>query len=131
MSFLFRAIGWGIVIYAVMYLLWSGLVIYGFAASIVSLGVRIVALIVITRLAARSLNLTTKMDVVPYSVSWAIIAIILDGLFLVPFSGWMVYAKWGTWAGYALVALAPILTFRISKLKFSARAETRKMPAGL
>lgn len=115
MKFATRALGWGIAIYAVMYLLWSGLVLYGLSSGILSLGIRICALALVTTIAARSLKLVTRMDLVPYSVSWAIAALVFDGLFLVPFSGLALYGEWSVWAGYALVALIPLLTFSGAK----------------
>ncbi|MFZ2887130.1 MAG: hypothetical protein WA021_04900 [Minisyncoccia bacterium] len=111
MQFALRAVGWGIVVYAIMYLIWSGLVIYGLSLGILSLVFRIGTLALVTTFAARSLHLATRMDVLPYSISWAVAAIILDAIFLVPFSGWTLYAEWSVWAGYALVAIIPVLTF--------------------
>ena len=109
MRFGARALGWGIAIYAVMYLLWSGLVIYGLAAGVTSLVIRLVTLAAITIIAARSLHMPNWRDLVPYTVSWALIAVVLDALFLVPFSGWALYATWSVWVGYALVAIIPLL----------------------
>ena len=110
MRFGMRALGWGIVIYAVMYLLWSGLVIYGLAAGVFSLVVRLIALAVITTIAGRAQRLTTWKDLVPFSIVWAVVAVILDAIFLVPFSGWSLYATWSVWVGYALVAIIPLFT---------------------
>jgi len=110
MNLLKGAIGWGIVIYAVMYLVWSGLVIYGLSLGILSLVLRIFTLAVITTIAGRSLRLASWKDIIPYSVGWAIVAIILDLVFLVPFSGLALYASWSVWVGYALVAIIPLLT---------------------
>lgn len=121
MRFGMYALGWGIAIYAVMYLLWSGLVIYGLAAGVLSLIVRLIALTVVTTIAARSLRLPDWKDLAPYTVSWAVVAILLDALFLVPFSGWALYATWSVWVGYALVAILPILT----SFKWSRTASPR------
>lgn len=93
-----------------MYLLWSGLVIYGFAAGMFSLVVRLAALAAITTIAARSLRLPTILDYVPYTCAWAGVAVILDAVFLVPFSGFVIYSSWSVWVGYALVALIPLVT---------------------
>jgi len=112
MRFAWGAIGWGIVIYAVLYLLWSGLVVYGFAAGYLSLAVRLLALALLTTVAARSFHFSNWRDLAPYTLSWAAIAILLDAVFLVPFSGWGLYAEWSVWVGYALVAILPILTSR-------------------
>lgn len=109
MNWLYRALGWGAVIYAVMYLVWSGLVIYGYSLGYVSLIIRLALLFVLTSLAARSLRLFDWKDILPYSALWAITAIVLDGVFLVPFAGWALYSTWSVWLGYALIVAFPLL----------------------
>ena len=102
-------LGWGIVIYAVMSLLWSGLVIYGMADSLLSLALRLCVLIFIAVIAGRSLRFHSWQDVLPYSVFWAATMALLDAVYTVPFSGWSIYADWRLWVGYALVAAVPML----------------------
>ena len=102
-------LGWGIVIYAVMSLLWSGLVIYGMADSLLSLALRLCVLIFIAVIAGRSLRFHSWQDVFPYSVFWAATMALLDAVYTVPFSGWSIYADWRLWVGYALVAIIPLL----------------------
>ena len=109
MNWLSRAIGWGIVIYAVMYLTWSGLVIYGLSLGYLSIIARLIVLFVISIIAARSLRVIDWKDVIPYSAAWAVTAMVLDGLFLVPFAGWGLYASLSIWVGYALIVALPIL----------------------
>lgn len=121
MSFLMRSVGWGVLIYAVMYLVWSGLVIYGLSLGILSLAIRILTLVVITTIAARSIRMGSWKDILPYSASWAVVALVLDALFLVPFSGWALYASWSVWVGYALVAIVPLVT-SLSRRKSAATA---------
>ena len=123
------ALGWGIAIYAIMYLLWSGLVIYGLAAGVLSLVVRLVALAGVTMIAARSLHLPNWKDLVPYTISWAVAAVVLDALFLVPFSGWSLYATWSVWVGYALVAILPILPILPTLASF--KRSQHAAPSGL
>ena len=102
-------LGWGIVIYAVMSLVWSGLVIYGMADSFLSLAVRLVVLVFIATIAGRSLRFHSWQDVLPYSVFWAGTMALLDMVYTVPFSGWSIYSDWRLWVGYALVAMIPLL----------------------
>lgn len=102
-------LGWGIVIYAVMSLLWSGLVIYGMADSLLSLAIRLCVLLFIASIAGRSLRVHSWQDVLPYSVFWAATMALLDAVYTVPFSGWTMYADWRLWVGYALVAIIPLL----------------------
>ncbi|MBI5457273.1 hypothetical protein HY971_00920 [Candidatus Kaiserbacteria bacterium] len=103
-------IGWGIVIYAVMSLAWSGLVIYGLAGGLSSLIFRLSILILVTTIAGRSLRLHSWIDVLPYSLFWALSMGVLDAVYAVPFSGWVLYADWSLWVGYGLVAIVPLFT---------------------
>lgn len=108
-NWLVRAFGWGVAIYAVMYLVWSGLVIYGFSLGTLSLIVRLAILFGITTLAARSLRLIDWKDILPYSVLWAVTAIVLDAVYLVPFTGWTLYSAWSVWLGYAFIVVFPLI----------------------
>ncbi|OGG72777.1 hypothetical protein A3A38_03145 [Candidatus Kaiserbacteria bacterium RIFCSPLOWO2_01_FULL_53_17] len=121
MTWLKNAIGWGIVIYALMYLVWSGLVIYGLSLGILSLIVRLGVLVLATTIAGRSLKVGSWKDLVPYTFVWAVIAALLDALFLVPFSGWGLYASWSVWVGYALVVIIPLLTSLRRKVSAAPR----------
>jgi|SRR3989344_728581 len=103
-------LGWGVVIYAVMSLLWSGLIIYNIADSSLSLAIRILVLLFVTTVAGRSLRFHSWKDILPYSVVWAITMGILDWIYIVPFSGLSLYTDWYLWVGYTLVAVVPLLT---------------------
>lgn len=103
-------LGWGIVIYAVMSLLWSGLVIYGVSSGLLSLFFRVCVLILVTSIAGHSLHFYSWKDILPYSIFWAIMMGALDAVYTVPFSGWSIYGDWYLWVGYGLVALVPLLT---------------------
>ena len=102
-------LGWGIVIYAVMYLAWSGLVLYGFSAGLLPRLFAIGILILPTTLAAHSLKFASWIDILPHSIGWMVIVALLDMVFSVPYSGWQLYADWNVWVGYALVAGIPLL----------------------
>ena len=113
--YIWRAIGWGVVIYAIMYLAWSGMVIYGFSLGMVSLVARLAVLALITTIAARSMHLSTMKDVTGHALAWAAVAIGLDMVFLVPFAGWALYASWSVWAGYALIVVFPLIYTMFSR----------------
>lgn len=114
--------GWGLVIYAVMYLAWSGLVIYGLSAGMGSLIARIALLTIVTYIAVRSLRFMTPQDIALAGLMWAFIAAVLDAVFLVPFTGWALYASWSVWAGYVLIVIAPLLSAKLLSRPASVRA---------
>lgn len=103
-------LGWGIVIYAIMFLVWNGFVIYHFTDGILPRLSTLAVLVVLTLLAGRSLKLYSWTDILPYSISWAIMMAALDAMYSVPFTGWHMYQNAGVWVGYALVVLLPLLT---------------------
>ncbi len=100
---------WGIAIYAIMTLAWSGLSIYGFTGTILSRLLILLTLIVIATIAGRSLRFHSWKDVLPYSFLWAVMMGLLDAVYSVPFGGWVIYADWNLWVGYTLVAVVPML----------------------
>src|SRR3989344_1643213 len=88
-----RLAGWGITIYAIMYFVWSVFGLHGFVAGI----------------AGRSLHLKRWEDVLPYTMGWTLIAIVLDALVSIPVAGWGMYTDWNIWVGYALLLFVPLL----------------------
>lgn len=114
-------LGWGIVIYSVMYLFWSATVIYGFSFGIFGLVARLAILFLVTSIAARSLAFTNWKDILSYAAGWALLAAVFDAIFLVPFAGWALYASWSVWFGYALVILFPLIATRIRRRKTESR----------
>ena len=102
-------IGWGVVIYAIMYLSLNGLTIYGYRGTNVLPIVELVILLVVTTIAARSLKFHSWKDILPYSICWMLVVAALDALYTVPFSGTQMYTNWQLWVGYALVVLLPLL----------------------
>lgn len=107
-----KLVGWGIVIYAIMYLLWSAFIAYGFTDGFLPRVAGLLVLVAISLKAGLSLRMHSWKDILPYSIGWAIIVGILDAVFSVPFSGWMIYTDLNLWFGYAVVAVAPLFTGR-------------------
>lgn len=102
-------IGWGIIIYAIMFLVWSGFVTYGFVEGIAPRIAGLITLVAIALYAGRSLTLASWKDILPYSVAWTLIVIAGDMILSVPFTGWMLFADWNVWVGYTLVLVVPLL----------------------
>lgn len=104
--------GWGITIYALFFLLQSVFVTYGFVQGFAPALISAAALIAITLVAASTLHTTSWKDVLPYSVSWAIIAALLDGLLSYPYTGLAVYTTPVILLGYAIIAIVPLFVAR-------------------
>lgn len=102
-------VGWGIVIYAVMFLAWSGLAMYGLVGTL-SRAFLLILLVVLTAIAGRSLRLSLWTDIAPYSVLWAIIMALFDSIFIVPYGGWdIIFNDPSLWVGYAVVVIVPLI----------------------
>ena len=107
--------GWGIVIYAVLSLVWSGMSLYGWTNGFLPLIAELLTLLIICICAGSALKFRTWKDILPYSIGWALIAALLDAVFTVPLSGWAFFAQASVWGGYALIALMPLLSTMLLK----------------
>lgn len=104
----YGALLWGIGIYALLSLAWSGFVIYGYAQGIAPRLFELAILVILAYIAGRALGFGSWKDVLPYSILWALEAVALDAIYTVPFSGWSLYANISIWAGYATLAIVPL-----------------------
>jgi len=108
-------LGWGITMYAIMFLLWSGFVLYGFVEGILPRLVSLVVLMAIALYAGRSLRFASWRDILPYSIAWLIVVALLDIVFSVPFTGWALFSDWNVWVGYSLIVLVPLFAPRLRR----------------
>ena len=120
-----KLFGWGIVIYAVMYLTWSFFVAYGFVGGIIPRLVSLAALLAVTVIAARSLHFSAWKDILPYSIAWAVMIALLDGVLVAPYAGWKIYSELGVWLGYAVVVIAPL--FFTDEISVSGEGFSKRM----
>lgn len=104
-----RLFGWGIVIYSIMLFTWDLLGVYGLGSGEFARILSLVVLVIITTIAARSLGFDRWTDILPFSISWAIIMCVLDGILAMPSIGTAVYTTPDLWVNYALVVLLPLL----------------------
>ena len=101
--------GWGIAIYAIMFLVWSGFVLYGFTAGVFPRVAGLIVLVGIATMAGRSLKFHQWKDILPYSFFWTLEVAVLDIVFSVPYTGWQLFSDWNIWVGYLLVVTVPLL----------------------
>lgn len=104
-----KLFGWGVVLYALLFLLWSFFAVYGFANSAAARPIAFLVLLIAAFIAGRSLHMSSWKDIVPYSLGWALIMAILDAAFSVPLRAWHVFSEPSVWVGVALVILTPLL----------------------
>lgn len=109
-------LGWGIVIYSIVFLVWSGFIAYGFTSGLVPVLMAFLTLAVVAAIAGRSLHLRSWKDILPYSLAWAAFIAILDAVFAVPFTGWGIYSDPNVLMGYFLVIVIPLFTCEMTIL---------------
>ena len=100
--------GWGIVLYAVMFLAWAGIVVYGPLLGYATWGLQAFVLLVVPLIVGTQLRLPHWSDIIPYSIGWAVLVACLDAVFAVPFVGWGLYMNLAVWVGYVAVVLVPL-----------------------
>lgn len=108
-------IGWGIITYAIIYLLVAMLSLYGWYPSILGRIITLMVLVATLLLAGDTLHLHSVKDILPYSFFWALEAAGLDALLSVPYVGWGLYLNANLWVGYALVLCVPLFAALHSK----------------
>ena len=101
-------LGWGIVIYAVVFLAWTGFLTYGIVEGYLPIVFNFAVLVGVTFVAGKAVRLPRWSDILPYSVGWALIVWLFDVVLSVPFAGWQMFYDWHVWAGYALVVAVPL-----------------------
>lgn len=102
-------LGGGLVIYSLMFLLWSVFSTYGFVEGSLPRLIGLVVLVLIITILAHHTGATSVLKMLPYSIAWLLIAILLDVLISVPFTGWALFSDWNIWIGYALVFGVPLI----------------------
>ncbi len=103
-----KLLGWGIVIYAVMYLVVAGLAVYQIDSGLLSRTISLLVLVALGTLAGLSLKRHSALDIVPYSLVWMLEVIALDLAMSAPYAGISVLLDWNVWVGYSLVFLVPL-----------------------
>ena len=109
-----KLFGFGILIWAVAFLVATAFVAYEAADTLWAKAIVILAVAVIAFFAGKTLKSVSAMDALKYSTSWVAIGLILDMIVTVRFTGWEVFSAWDLWVGYALVFILPLLTVQKS-----------------
>lgn len=100
--------GWGFLIYAAMYFLFSILGRYDLMGGDASVVAGLFMCVVLSLAAGLSLRARSVFDVLPYSISWAFVMAAMDGFLSVPVFGLGAMLDWHLWIGYSIVALVPL-----------------------
>lgn len=111
MRTLLRTVGYGIILYALMYLAWALLGTYGLAGTLAGRAALLAVLVISTALATRSLGTHNLRDTMPHAISWLVVIAALDCAFAAPNGSWSIFANPNLWLGYLLVLGTPLVVY--------------------
>jgi hypothetical protein len=119
-------IGWGLTIYAIFFLLWSLFISYGFIAGAGPQLASALVLILLLRAATRAVapQGARMKSILPYSVGWLVVIMILDTIMSVPFSGWEMFLNPTLWFGYALIVFVPVVYARVWHYRYKKQSSS-------
>lgn len=112
----YKAVGFGVVIWLVMFALVSALV--GFDISTNSMWIAI-GTAAVAGIASYVAAMYTKVEnmwvALAYGASWVVVGVVLDVLISARFNA-DIFTQWQYWVGYALVLLAPLADTEVHHL---------------
>lgn len=108
MKNLIKLIGYGAIIYAVAFVVYS---VFGVAFEMAILGniLTPASAIITAYLLARSLNIASTQGLLKFAVAWVLTGLMLDVIITIRFAGWEYFQSWITWASYGLLFVAVLL----------------------
>lgn len=104
-----KAIGYGLLIWVVMFAVVSAFLPYYNQAWMKVVLVVVVALI--SYACATRLRLKSYAAAIDYGVVWVLVAVLLEVLVTQRFNP-LIFTEWSLWVGYAATLIAPSLTVR-------------------
>jgi|GEM_PF-1568782 len=108
----YKKLGYGVAIWAIIYLVATGFVAYNVMDSF---GAKIVMIIIVAGLAVwagTKIQEQSSAKVMRYTVSWVMIGLILDLILTVPFTGVSIFGDWSLWVNYGLIIVLPLFTYK-------------------
>ncbi|MBU0540055.1 hypothetical protein KKF59_02480 [Patescibacteria group bacterium] len=107
-----KLFGYGVAIWAAAYLTATIFVAYKSMETLIAQIVVAVVGALAAYIAGRKLAAKNAGAILKYSIPWVLIAVVLDMVLTVPFTGWGFFSTWSLWIGYALIALVPLAAIK-------------------
>jgi len=107
-----KLFGYGVAVWATAYIVATVLMIYGLFDNVIAKAILVLIVASAAYLAGRNINSDSIISVLKYSVVWLIMALILDAIITVPFTGWGLFTQWNVWVGYAVILLVPLFAIK-------------------
>lgn len=105
-----KLFGFGILLYALMFLFWSILMSFGVSDAVWAWPLALIVLAFLVHCIAHKLHTKNLGKLLGYSVGWAIIMALLDYFISMRFTGPVLFQMWETYAAYAIIVLVPLVS---------------------
>ena len=107
-----KVIGYGALIWAIVYLVATVFVAYKMTGTLLSQVVVLLVLAAAVFFASQKSNFVSRSDALKYALGWIIVGFILDLILTIPFTGWQFYLSWEMLLGYLLGLVVPQFTVK-------------------
>lgn len=104
-----KLIGYGVLIWVIVFAVVSAFIAFDIPSDNLFVNlVSLIAIIIATWFLAKNLKVKTQKEMIKYSLAWLIIAIILDLIVSVQFTGFGLFGRWHVLFGYLLILIVPL-----------------------
>lgn len=108
MAFRIRHLLSGVAIYATGSLVGQALYTFSVFNEWITVGATLAVFALFSLFAGMNIRPHTIRDVIPYSLTWAVFAVFLDAVLIVPAVGWDFLVTLDALVGYGIIALVPL-----------------------
>jgi len=110
-----KILGYGAIIWAVAFIVVCVFIGFKVSSEIIVQGTTTLAVIITTFLFAKSLNLSSRKEMLKYGICWVLIGLLLDVIVTARFTGWEFFYSWNIWVSYSLILIVPQFAVRSEK----------------
>lgn len=107
-----KLLGFGVLIYGVAFIVASVFVGFEVESPALMNTVTTIAMLLAVFLLAKNLKLSSRREMLKYSLSWMVIVLLLDLFLTARFTGADFFSQWHIWLAYALILLVPLLAVK-------------------
>ncbi len=107
--------GYGAIIWMVAFIVACFFIGFKINSEIIVPIVTTLAVIVTAYLLARSMNISSRKEMLKYSFCWVILGLILDAIVTARFTGWQFFTSWQILLSYVLLFFVPLLAVKLQK----------------
>ena len=111
-----KAIGFGVLIWAVMFAFISFLIGYEWYDFMISKVLVVIAAGLLSYLCIKNVKSTAFSEALEYGISWVAVGVVLDLIASTQFNSYL-FGAWEYWVGYALILAVPLFSAELKEEK--------------